>query len=127
MGVLLDTHAVIWFLLGDETLSDRAKETILDPAHEKYVSVASIWELSIKTGLGRFSFDGGMEAFLKLIDQNGFELLPISPEHAIAVASLAHHHRDPFDRIIVSQCQCEGLTLITKDDVLHRYGVETVW
>ncbi len=127
MTLLLDTHAIIWFLDGSPLLSENARTAILNPNNERLVSVASIWELSIKSGLGKFSFDGGMSGFLKLLDVNGFDILPISVEHAISVASLHQHHRDPFDRLLVAQCACEGFTLVSTDPEIQRYGIRMLW
>ena len=82
MDLLLDTHTLIWFLKGDEKLTEKVRLAVENPKNYKFVSVASIWEIAIKISLGKIEFSKGFNHFLKLIDDNGFEILPISIEHA---------------------------------------------
>jgi len=124
---LLDTHAVLWFLNGDERLSAPAREAILDPAHEKFVSVASAWEVAIKSSLQKLRFDGGIRQFFSDIADDGFIVLPIAPTHLEAVVALPFHHRDPFDRLLVAAAQAEGMTLISADENIRAYAVDWVW
>lgn len=127
MNYLLDTHALIWFLNGDNKLSKRAKETNENPDNLKIVSIASVWEIAIKISLGKFRFENGFKEFLKLIDDNGFELLPISFQDTIAVSSMEFIHRDPFDRLIIAQSTTNELTIITKDKYIEKYDSKTLW
>lgn len=127
MNFLLDTHSMIWFLKGDAKLSQQAKETIENQHYVKSVSIASIWEIAIKISLGKFKFDKGFKEFLQLINDNGFDIIPILFEHAIIVSNLEFIHRDPFDRLIVSQAIFENLTIITKDEHIQKYPVKTLW
>ena len=127
MGLLLDTHVLIWFLNGDKKLSQKAKKLIEDPNNSKIVSIASIWEIAIKLSLGKFKFKNGFKNFLELIEENGFETLPISFEHTMIVSSLEFLHRDPFDRILIAQSKFENLILITKDENIKQYKIEISW
>ena len=100
MNLLLDTHTLIWFLNGNETdLSAKAKRLIADSANISYVSIASLWEMAIKIRLGSLSFAPGYDNILALLDQNGFELLPVTFQHTRRLLTLPTHHRDPFDRL----------------------------
>jgi PIN domain nuclease of toxin-antitoxin system len=127
MNYLLDTHAIIWFLNGDEKLSVKSKEIIENQDNLKFVSIASIWEIAIKISLNKFKFNKGFKKFLELIDANGFEILPISFDHALTVSTLNFIHRDPFDRLIVSQALSDNLTIITTDGFIVKYDVRTIW
>src|SRR5438067_806209 len=104
MRLLLDTHAFLWFVLGDPRLSATAVNYILDAALAKLVSPASYWEIAIKISLGKYSLQEPYEAFMQRgIFGNGFSILPIEPKHTAALTTLPSHHRDPFDRLIVAQ------------------------
>ena len=127
MNYLLDTHTLIWFLNGDDKLSKNAKEAIENPNNLKIVSIASIWEIAIKISLDKFRFEKGFKKFLELIENNGFEIIPITFEHAITVAALEFTHRDPFDRLIIAQAISDKLTIITKDEYIEKYDVKTLW
>jgi len=127
MNYLLDTHTLIWFLNGDSELSVKSRMIIEDPENNKFVSIASIWEIAIKISLNKFKFEKGFKKFLELIERNGFEIMPISVEHALAVSSLKFIHRDPFDRVIVSQALTDNMTIVTKDKTIVKYKVKTVW
>ena len=128
MKALLDTHAFLWWVLDDSRLSKRAREAIGDPKSDVFFSVASAWELAIKTTLGRLSLPGPLESFLpQQLALNGFRVLPVSLSHALAVAALPLHHGDPFDRILVAQAQIEELRLVSGDRRIARYDVERIW
>jgi len=127
MNLLLDTHTLIWFLNGDEKLPDNVRDAIENPNNSKIVSIASIWEISIKISLDKFRFPNGFKRFLEMIDENGFELLPVTFEHAIIVSTLEFIHRDPFDRLLIAQCKNESLTIATKDENIRKYNIETIW
>ncbi len=127
MNLLLDTHSLIWFLNGDEKLSDKAKLEIEDPANSKIVSIASIWEIAIKISLDKFRFSKGFKHFLDMIEDNGFEILPITFEHALKLSTLEYIHRDPFDRLLIAQSMSENLVIVTKDDNIKRYNINTIW
>ncbi|QDK81228.1 type II toxin-antitoxin system VapC family toxin [Spirosoma sp. KCTC 42546] len=125
---MLDTHTLIWFLNGNETnLSAKARRLITDSANISYVSIASLWEMAIKIRLGSLSFEPGYNNLLALIDQNGFELLPVTFQHTSQLLTLPMHHRDPFDRLLIAQSIIENLLFITADAHIHQYDVDWVW
>jgi PIN domain nuclease of toxin-antitoxin system len=127
MNYILDTHTVIWFLNGDDKLSIKSKKLIENQDNLKFVSIATIWEIAIKISLGKFKFDNGFKKFLDLIEDNGFEIIPISFDHALTVSTLDFIHRDPFDRLIISQAITDNLTIITKDEYIEKYDVQITW
>lgn len=118
MRVLLDTHLLLWALAAPSKLPAAARKQI--EAAEVFVSAASIWEISIKNALGKLEADP--QDVLAAIAPAGFNLLPVSGEHAAKVRELPPHHRDPFDRMLVAQALTEPLTLLTNDDALRPYG-----
>jgi PIN domain nuclease of toxin-antitoxin system len=125
--LLLDTHAILWFLGDVEKLSEAALSAILKPENEKYVSIASAWELAIKIGLGKLSFEGGITNFFTTVEENGFEVLPIKEEYIKRLEKLPFHHRDPFDRILIASAITEGMKLISADREVIHYGVSNLW
>lgn len=127
MDLLLDTHVLIWFLNGDEKLSGKVKLAIENPNNVKLISIASIWEIAIKISLDKFRFLKGFKHFLDMIEENGFEMLPITFEHAMVVSTLEFIHRDPFDRLLIAQCKADHLTIATKDENIKRYNIQTIW
>ncbi len=127
MKCLLDTHTVLWFFGDVEKLSKVVLATILDPSNEKYVSVASAWELAIKVSLGKLSFEGGTAQFFETLAENGFCLLPVREEHIERVETLPFLHRDPFDRILVASAMTEEMCLITADTNIRLYDVASLW
>jgi PIN domain nuclease of toxin-antitoxin system len=127
MDLLLDTHSLIWFLNGDEQLSDVARNAIENPENSKMVSIASIWEIAIKISLGKFGFPKGLKHFLKTVEDNGFEILPITFEHAFELSTLEFIHRDPFDRLLIAQCKADKLIIVTKDGNISKYTIKTLW
>jgi PIN domain nuclease of toxin-antitoxin system len=126
--LLLDTHALLWFLKGDPRLSATAKTAVEDPANRKLVSVASCWEIAIKAGSGKLTLGEPAGVLLgREIPANSFDLLAISVAHATAVETLPLHHRDPFDRLIVAQALLEGVKIVSVDPQLDAYGVVRIW
>lgn len=125
MRILLDTHIYLWWLLDHPNLSQAARAQII-AASEVYISSASIWEASIKMGIGKLEAD--IDQLVAEITTNGFQELSISAEHAAMVTRLPDIHRDPFDRILVAQALCEPLRLLTADGILGGYSelIETV-
>lgn len=117
MRLLLDTHIFIWAVTDSPKLSHEARRQIL-AADEVYVSAASIWEIAIKSGLGKI--EGDVVQMVSAIEGSGFLELPVTADHAARVADLPLHHRDPFDRLLVAQAMMEPLTLLTADNVLSR-------
>ena len=126
MQLLLDTHVLLWSLAGDERLGERAVDLIEDGRNVVYVSAASIWEISIKRSLGKLRVPGDV---LAEVDAASFIRLPISFEHADAVAALPalpDLHADPFDRMLIAQARTDRLTLMTHDVVMRRYDVQLI-
>jgi len=119
MRLLLDTHALLWWL-ADEGLSARARDAIADPDNLVAVSSASAWEISIKKALGKLAAPDDLHEVLRA---GGFTALPISVDHAMAAGRLARHHEDPFDRMLIAQALAEGLTVVTRDKRFDAYGV----
>jgi PIN domain nuclease of toxin-antitoxin system len=118
MRVLLDTHLLLWALSSPEKLSKRARQRI--DSSEVYASAASIWEISIKSALGKLKAEPG--EVLAAVEPAGFNHLPIVGGHAAKVAELPPIHKDPFDRLLVAQARFEPMILLTDDDVLDGYG-----
>jgi len=129
--LLLDTHTILWFALNDPQLSSIASAAIVNPANEKWVSPASYWEVAIKVSTGKYTLTVPFEDFWKnAIDMNAFKILHIMPKHAAAVATLPfpiNNHRDPFDRLIVSQALVEGVCVVSSDLKLDAYGISRIW
>ncbi len=119
MNLLLDTHVFLWWRADAADLGVTAREAIADERNAIYVSAAVAWEIVIKRALGKLTFDGTTTA---AIAEEGFVELPVTTRHVDAVADLADHHRDPFDRILIAQARCEGLTLVTADPQVLAYG-----
>ena len=122
MRLLLDTHIALWALTDDARLSARARALIEDPANQVAVSAASVWEIAIKHSLGRGDMPVSGGAALNWFRQAGYDLLPVTPDHAAAVEALPDHHRDPFDRLLIAQATSEPMRLITRDPLVALYG-----
>lgn len=128
MIVLIDSHALLWFLQGNSQLSPTARDSIEDADNEKLVSIASCWEISIKAGLGKLRLTEPTRILLEReIPRNNLRLLSITLEHATAVESLPHHHRDPFDRLLIAQAICEGVPIVSGDAAFDAYPVARIW
>lgn len=121
MNLLLDTHVLIWWDEGRRLRSDGRRA--IEAADSVYVSAASAWEVAIKIGLGRLRPARTVE---EATEESGFLELPVMFRHAQRVAGLPAHHRDPFDRLLIAQAEAEGLTLVTRDPVFERYGVDCI-
>lgn len=123
LRLLLDTQAVVWALGNHPRLGPVARDVITDPDNDAYVSAASVWEIAIKQALGKLRAPPDLSG---QVDRDGFKGLPITPFHAEHAGGLTPIHRDPFDRLLVAQAQVEGLTIVTSDHVIPRYGVQTM-
>jgi PIN domain nuclease of toxin-antitoxin system len=118
MRILLDTHVLLWTLTDDPRLSAKARR-LIESAADVYVSAVTFWELAIKIGLGKLTVD--LEEIRHFSRESGFIELPVMSEHAIAVKDLEHHHRDPFDRLLVATAMTEPMKLLTADTLVARY------
>ncbi len=128
MRALLDSHVLLWWLVDDDRLSDRARRLIGNADSEIFFSAASSWELSIKVGLGRLELPGRPRTIIpKVLREQSIQPLDVTHAHALAVAELPAHHRDPFDRMLVAQARLEKLAIITGDPMIGRYGARVVW
>ncbi len=128
MNYLLDTHALLWVVSGADELSETARGIYLNPANEIYFSVAGLWEMAIKINLGKLKLAESLDVFAeKHIVGNDIKLLNISTAHVLPLATLPHHHRDPFDRLIISQCIQERMQLLSRDRQFDLYPVKRVW
>jgi len=124
LKLLLDTHAALWFLSGDERLGQSAKRHLTDDTNRVLLSAAVVWEVAVKRSLGRLVVP---EEYLSLLLGAGVQALAVSIDHAAAVEGLPWHHRDPFDRMLVAQASIEGAALVSRDDALRPYGVTLIW
>ena len=127
MKILLDTHTFLWFLGGDSELSKQARTLIENPKHEKYISIASFWEIAIKNSLGKLTLDISFAELKTEAIKNSFQILPITFEDTLQLNTLPFHHRDPFDRIIISQAMGNNLTLVSRDSNFSLYNVRLFW
>jgi PIN domain nuclease of toxin-antitoxin system len=126
--LLLDTHALLWFLRDDPQLGAAAKAYILDAANHKFVSVASCWEIAIKAKRGKLKLAEPSGTLLaRELPRNGFDLLPIELRHATHVELLPEHHKDPFDRLLAAQSLLETMPLLSADAQFDAYGVTRHW
>ena len=127
MNLLIDTHVLLWWLGDDPRLGRDAAARIADPRNLVWVSAASAWEIAIKTGLGRLDLGEPPEQCLpREIERAGFQPLDVTFDHALAVRTLARHHADPFDRLLIAQALSEGLHIVTADPAFAAYGVAVV-
>jgi len=127
MRVLVDTHAFIWGFLDDPRLSLAARRAITDAA-DRYVSIASCWEIAIKVSRGKLTFAKPVVQVLpEQLALGGFQLLPIDLNDVARVATMPFHHRDPFDRLLAAQALDEDLTIVSIDPIFQKYGVKRVW
>ena len=120
MKLLLDTHTLIWWLKNDPTLFQGAKKAISNSNNLVFVSAASAWEIAIKKSLGKLDAPDDLETQIK---NHNFQSLPITITHGIVVGKLPWHHKDPFDRIIITQAICESMTIITRDKKFSLYNI----
>lgn len=128
MRALLDTHTLLWWILDDPTLTRRAETVIADTGNSIVVSAASAWELSIKFGLGKLpSAPDLITNFSDAMENEGFQLLPISVEHGIRAGLLPGLHKDPFDRMLIAQAHAENIPIISNEAVFEGYGVRRLW
>ena len=128
MRVLLDTHTLIWAVDAPSRLTPVATLTLQDPANELLVSVATVWEVSIKTGSGKLTLSGAYRQWMtKALADLGAVLLPVTVEYADVQAGLPFHHRDPFDRLLIAQSLTENVPLVSADAQFDAYGVTRIW
>ena len=128
MGALLDTHALIWWVAGDERISPRLRQLLGHPDQDVYVSAATAWEIATKVRIGKLSAPQALlRDFVDAVELLGFQPLPITLRHGYDAGQLRGVHRDPFDRMLAAQARAEGLSLISSDPAFQTLGIETVW
>lgn len=126
MRVLLDTHVLVWYLEGNPSLSRARRELIVKSETEVFVSMASLWEIAIKTSIGKLKLTRSLTDILQQLSSQLIEILIIAPGHVLQVATLPFHHHDPFDRMIIAQAKVEFLPIITVDPEFAAYGVKII-
>jgi len=128
MKLLLDTHILIWLIDGNQKLNQTSRQAIEDESNSLHLSIASLWEIAIKTSLGKLELGIPLEQILtNFILPSGIEILPIYHSHLLVLQTLPFHHRDPFDRLLISQAKSESLILVTEDSMFEQYEVEILW
>ncbi len=127
MNLLVDTHAVIWFITDDNKLPKSTRQYIENKDNNCFISLASYWEIAIKYSLGRMFIEKDLADIFDIIEKSGFELLPVTTNHILVNAQLEFHHSDPFDRIIIAQGIVEKMTILSKDSLFKNYPAKTIW
>jgi PIN domain nuclease of toxin-antitoxin system len=128
--LLLDTHAMYWYVENDPQLSGPAQNSIQDATNEILVSPASYWEIAIKLSLGKWRLNRPYEEFIDIgLNQYGFQLLPILPAHTARLVSMPYPpgHKDPFDRLLVAQVLLEQISIVSADAAIDAYGISRIW
>lgn len=128
MKLLLDTHTFLWFIAGSLNLSNTARTLIEDQENQRFLSIASLWEMSIKISIGKLTLGMSISELIEReVYGNAIELLEIQPEHLDELVALPFHHKDPFDRLMIAQSLAEKIPLVTKDNTFERYSVNLLW
>ena len=127
MRILLDTQCWLWMLSAPERLSAPARERLTAPQHDLFLSAASAWEIAIKHSIGRLTLPMGPAEYVRSrLERSRTQPLAITHDHALQVATLPPHHRDPFDRLLIAQAQIERLVIMTADRQFSAYEVEVI-
>jgi len=127
MTIIVDTHTFLWFMAGDPRLSRRARRAIESAGTGWCLSAASIWEMAIKSSIGRLTLPAPAERYFAEKIRRGLRVLSIEWSHAAAVERLPFHHHDPFDRLVIVQARMESLSVVTKDGIFRKYDVNVIW
>jgi PIN domain nuclease of toxin-antitoxin system len=126
-SIILDTHAFIWFVDGYKEMPVNIRKMIESSSVEKYISIASLWEIAIKTSLGKLNIRGDLSKVNDLVYLNGFKILPINFDDTFVVSKLPFFHRDPFDRILIAQAINYQMGIVSKDINFKSYQVKVIW
>lgn len=125
---LLDTQAFLFALNSPDVIPTKSRKIFNNPEHELYLSIASIWEMSIKASLGKLKFEDSLRKVIQTsIKESGLKLLSIQVDHIFYVESLPFHHKDPFDRILIAQAVTENMPIVSSDEAFDRYEVKRLW
>jgi len=128
MRLLLDTHTFLWFIAGSLNLSDTARNLIQEQENQKFLSIAGLWEMSIKASIGKLELGMTLTELVKReVYGNAIDLLEIRPEHLDELAKLPFHHKDPFDRLMISQSLVENIPIVSRDSAYRSYPVHLLW
>lgn len=127
MKILLDTQAFIWFVENDPRLPQNIKRLVENEQNTIFISIASLWEMTIKVSLGKLKLSYSLFELFNLIQENGFYILPVATQHLLVLSTLTMHHCDPFDRIIISQGLSEQSIIISSDDKFDYYQINRLW
>lgn len=127
MGYILDTNALLFYLYSPEQLSKTALDIVYNEQNQIYVSIVSLWEIAIKSSIGKLEIKNSIEEIAGICLKYKIELLAINPLHLDQIANLPHIHGDPFDRLIISQALVENLTIVTRDSIIPKYSVDAIW
>ena len=128
MRVLVDTHVFLWWVEGDRALPAKARAVLANPENECLISMVSAWELAIKTSLGKLKLALPVKRYIvENVAANGFRMLAIEMAHVGRVETLARHHGDPFDRLLIAQALEENIAVVTADPIYRNYGVKRIW
>ncbi|WP_107671301.1 type II toxin-antitoxin system VapC family toxin [Cyanothece sp. BG0011] len=128
MKLLLDTHAFLWFIAGSSKLSQNARVLIEDQSNERFLSIASLWEIAIKVSIGKLKLQLSISDLVRdQVYDNDIKLLGISPQHLDTLKQLDFNHKDPFDRLIIAQAITENLTILSVDSVFDNYPITRLW
>ena len=127
MRYLLDTHTLLWGAEDSDRLSNTVRDILNNDDAQIFISVASLWEFSIKYGLKKLDFDGGLDCLCEIIQQAGFTMLPITQSYLSHIIDLQPIHGDPFDRLLIATAKVEGMTILTKDENIQKYDVLHEW
>jgi len=120
MNLLMDTHVLLWWLDDNPTLTKKARDLISDEKNVIYISAAVVWEIRIKQAIGKLKLPRN---FRKVLEEQPFEMLDITVDHAHATGDLPSYHRDPFDRMLIAQAKTEGFTILTRDSYIKKYKI----
>jgi PIN domain nuclease of toxin-antitoxin system len=123
----VDTHVLLWWFSDDPALSKRAKTVLTAADNDVLVSAASAWEMSIKTKLGKCNAQALLDHLHEELDEEGFEALPITMDHAVRAGALPGRHKDPFDRMLVAQAHAEKVAIISGDTAFDDYDIRRIW
>ena len=128
MKILLDTHTFLWFVEGNSNISSTARSMIEDEENQRFLSVASLWEMAIKVSMNRLTLQTSLTSLvMQQVYGNAIEVLEIRPEHLDVLAKMPFHHKDPFDRLIIAQSIAESIAVISKDSEFREYPVALLW
>jgi PIN domain nuclease of toxin-antitoxin system len=128
MQLLLDTHSFIWWSINSEKLSLTVQDLLFDRNNRLFLSVASVWEMQIKLQLGKLQLNPSLQELIKnQITINNLEILSIDLAHIWTLATLIHYHKDPFNRLLISQSITEIMPILSIDEIFDRYPVQRIW